>query len=105
MEALNLVRLHAIRSHERSYLRNRATKQQVEATLGTINNSIATAYNYAACNDNRSGYETFTTDPTMTTLIKDEINTFSYDGKTMADIGASISVHKYRSQAEQTMDS
>lgn len=103
MKALNLVRSHATRSHERSYLSNRSIKQQVEATLGNVNNSTATAYKYAASNDNPAGYETFTANPMMTTLNEDEINIFSYDGQTMVDVGASTSVHNYKSQAEQTM--
>ena len=105
MEALNLVRSHATRSHERSYLSNRAIKQQVEAVLGTVNNSTATAYNYDASNDNPSGYNTFTTNPTLMTLTEDKTNIFSYNRQTMADVGASASVHNYKSQAEQTMHS
>ena len=108
MEALDLVRSHETRYHERSYLSNRAIKQQVEATLGTANNSTVTAYNYVTSNEKRSGYESFTTDPMMTTLTEDEINTFSYDGHTEQGISrqiASASVNNYKSQAEQIMTS
>ena len=104
MAALNEVRSHAIRAHERGYLTNIAIKAQVQATL--LSTGLPTHHTASVHNIRTGGFDNYTSDPSMRTLTDDEINTYSYDSSegmnNMGSAQESATTFNYKSQAEQT---
>ena len=79
MEAFNEVRSHAIQSNERSYLNHNVIKEQVESTLASSRFLSGARVNRTAASMGSTwGFDEFTGNLTMQSLMDDDINTFDY---------------------------
>ena len=80
MEALNEMRSHTIQSNERGYLNHNDIKEKVESTLASSRFLLGARVNHTAASmGSAGGFDAFTEDPTMQSLIDDGINSFAFD--------------------------